>query len=105
MKCKTEITVNSPGARNTKDIKKVVPLKYLINIRRTLEMSLTNCEVYLILTSYEDYIISSAKGAKKLKITDKKRYVLVVTVSTQDNAKLWEQLKSDFQRIINCHKY
>ena len=55
---------------------------------RTLEMSLINCEINLILTWSEDCVISSATGATKFKITDTKLYVLIVTLSTQDNAKL-----------------
>ena len=38
-------------------------------------------------------------------ITDAKHYVPVVTLSTQDNAKLYEQLKSGFNRTINWNKY
>ena len=34
-----------------------------------------------------------------------KFYVPVVTLSTQDNAKLLEQLKSGFKRAINWNKY
>ena len=38
-------------------------------------------------------------------ITETKLYVSVVTLSTQDNAKLLQQLKSGFRRIINWNKY
>ena len=38
-------------------------------------------------------------------ITDTKLYVPVVTSSTQDNAKLLEQLKSGFKKTINWNKY
>ena len=38
-------------------------------------------------------------------ITDTKLYVPVVTLSTQENAKLLEQLKSGFKRTINWNKY
>ena len=38
-------------------------------------------------------------------ITDIKLYFSVVTLSTQDNVKLPEQLKSDFKRTINWNKY
>ena len=38
-------------------------------------------------------------------ITDTKLYVLVITLSTQDNAKLLEQLTSSFKRTINWNKY
>ena len=64
-------------------------------------MSLINCEINLILTWTEDCVISSATGATKLKITDTKLYVPVVTLPTQDNAKLLQQLKSGFKRTIN----
>ena len=38
-------------------------------------------------------------------ITDRKRYVPVVTLSTQNNAKLLEKLKFGFKRTINCNRY
>ena len=38
-------------------------------------------------------------------ITETKLYVPVVTLSTQYNAKLLEQLKSGFKRTINWNKY
>ena len=38
-------------------------------------------------------------------ITDTKLYLPVVTLSTQDNGKLLEQLKSGFKRTINWSKY
>ena len=79
----------------------MVPLKYLSNFWRTLEMPLINCEVELILTWYKDCAISSATGETKFKITETKLYVPVVTLSTQDNAKLLQQLKSGFKRTIN----
>ena len=38
-------------------------------------------------------------------ITETKRYVPVVTLSTPDNAKLLQELKSGFKVIINWNKY
>ena len=38
-------------------------------------------------------------------ITDTKLYVPVVTLSAQDNVKLFKQLESGFQRTINWNKY
>ena len=38
-------------------------------------------------------------------VTETKLYVPVVTLPTQDNAKLLTQLKSDFKRTINLNKY
>ena len=39
------------------------------------------------------------------KITDTKLYVLVVTLSKENNIKLVEQLKSGFKRTIKWNKY
>ena len=41
---KVKITENTPAGGNTKDVKIILPLKYLSNFWRTLEMLLINCE-------------------------------------------------------------
>ena len=48
-KFKVKIT-GQTGDDGTKDLEIMVPLKYLSNFWRTLEMPLINCEVNLILT-------------------------------------------------------
>ena len=63
-------------------------------------MYLINCEIDLILNWSTDCVISSANGKTKFAITDTKIYVPIVTLSTQDNAKLLEQLRSGFKRTI-----
>ena len=71
-------------------------------------MPLINCEVNLILTWSANCVIISTNVANQnatFAITDTKLYVPVVTLSTQDNAKLLQQLKSDFKRVINWNKY
>ena len=71
-------------------------------------MSLINCEIKLILTwSNRCFIIENPIVGQKptFTITDTKLYVPVVPLSTQDNAKLLEQLKSGFKRTINWNKY
>ena len=82
-----------------------MPLTYLSNFWRTLEISLIKCETNLILTWPEDCVIPSVAGETKFKTTDKKLYVPVVILLTQGNAKLLEQLKSGFKRSINYKKY
>ena len=72
---------------------------------KCLQKPSINCEVSLILAWSPTCVISSANGETKFKITETKLYVLVVTLSTQDNAKLLQQLKSDFKRTINWNKY
>ena len=83
----------------------MVPLKYLSNFWRTLEMSLSNCEVNLILTWLSTCVITASRGAGTFAITDIKLFVPVVTLSTQENTKLLQQLKSGFKRVINWTKY
>ena len=68
-------------------------------------MPLINCEVNLILTWSKDCVITNSTGAGKFEITETKLYVPVVTLSTQDNAKLLQQLKPRFNRTMNWNKY
>ena len=98
-------TGKTPDDGNTKDVGIIVPLKYLSNFWRTLKMPLINCEVNLILTWSRDCIITNSTGTRKFAITETKLYVPVVTLSTQDNAKLLQQLKSGFNRTINWNKH
>ena len=104
-KSKIKITGKSPAGSNTKDVETLVPLKYLRNFWRTLEMSLINREVELVLTWSKNCVISSATGETKFAITETKLYVPVIALSTQDNVKLFQQLKSNFKRKINWKKY
>ena len=83
----------------------MVPLKYLSNFWRTLEMPLVNCEVNLILTWPSTCVITNSTGAGRFAITDTKRYVPVVILSTQDNVKLLQQLKSGFKTVVNWNKF
>ena len=88
-----------------KDVEIMVPLKYLSNFWRTLEMPLINCEVNLILTWSSTCVITNSNGIGTFAITDTKLYVPVVTLSTQENTKLLQQLISGFKRVINWNKY
>ena len=68
-------------------------------------MPLIDCEVNLILTWSTDCVITSSNGAGKFAITKTKLYVPVKTLSTKNNAKLLQQLKSGFKRTNNWNKY
>ena len=84
-----------------------MPLKYLSDFRKTLEMPLIKFEINLILTWSANCVISNAAANQEttFAITDTKVYVPVVTLSAQDNAKLLQQLKSGFKRKINWNKF
>ena len=102
---KIKITGKTPNDDNEKDVEIMVPLKYLSNFWRTLEMALINCEVNLILTWSSICLITNSTGGGTFEITNTKLYVPVVTLSIQENAKLLQQLKSGFKRVINWNKY
>ena len=68
-------------------------------------MPLINCEVNLILTWSKDCVITNSTGEGKFAITETKLYVPVVTLSTKDNEKLLQQLKSGFKKTISWNKY
>ena len=104
-KSKKKITGKTPNDGNEKDAEIMVPLKYLSNFWRTLEMPLINCEVNFILTWSSTCVTTESNGAGTFAITDTKRYVPVVTLSTQENTKFLQQLKSGFKRVINWNKY
>ena len=86
----------------------MVPLKYLSNFRRTVEMPLINWDVELILTWSRNCVIISTGIAYQnptFTISETTLHVPVVTLLTQDNAKLLPQLKSDLKRTISSNKY
>ena len=64
-----------------------VPLKYLSDFSRTLEIPLILCDNLIIKWSPTS-VITNSNGAGSFTITDAKLYVPVVTLSTQNNAKL-----------------
>ena len=104
---KAKIT-GQTGDDGTKNVEIMVPLKYLSNFWRTLEMPLINCEVNLILTWSSTCVLIATNIPNQnatFAITDTKLYVPVVTLSTQENTKFLQQLKSGFKRVINWNKY
>ena len=93
------------GANN---VEIMVPLQYLSNFSRILEMPLINCDINIILTLPENSVIIFTDVANQnatFAISDTKLYVPVVTLSTQNNSKLLQQMKSGFKRVISWNKY
>ena len=101
-----------------KRIELAIPLKYLRNFWRALNIPLISCEVSLELKWNKNCVITSIQreinldrgntetstGAT-LSITDCKLYVPVVTLSKDDEIKLLTNLKSGFKREIIWNKY
>ena len=74
-KSKIEITGEAPKNDNEKDVEIMVPLKYVSNFWKTLQTSLINCEIDLILTWSSTCIITNSTGAGTFAITDTRLYV------------------------------
>ena len=83
-----------------RSVKVVVPLKYLSNFFRSLEMPLINCKIKLNLTWKKECVLSTDAGNAVFIINDTKMYVPVVTLSKEDNKDFIEQQNKGFQRSI-----
>ena len=87
------------------NIKVVVPLKYLSNFFRSLEMPLINCKIKLNLTWKKECVLSTANDEAVFIINDTKMYVPLVTLSKEDNKYFIEQQNKGFQRSIYWNEY
>ena len=94
------------------NVKIVVPLKHLSKFQKTLDIPLINCEISLVLTWSENCVLTSKStrtgnyendpvvsriddpADATFKITDTKLNAPVVTLSTEDDIKILEQLNS-----------
>ena len=105
---KSKITGQTNDDGEINGVKIMVPLKYLSNFWRILEMPLINCEIERILTWSRNSVIISTDVANQIPtftITETTLHIPVVTLSTQDNTKLLPQLKNGFKRKITWNKY
>ena len=73
------------GAIAKLSVKIVVPLKYVSNFFRSLEILLINCKVKLNLTWKKECVLSNQAGDAVFIINDTKLYVPVITLSKEDN--------------------
>ena len=102
----------------TQEVELAIPLKYLGNFWRALNIPLISCEVSLELKWDKNCIITSseqrdiggdnrdyAPTGATLSITDCKLYVPVVSLSKVGEIKLLTNLKSGFKREIIWNKY
>ena len=131
-KCKNKITGNTynvdAGAQGydvnkngTQEVELTIPLKYLGNFWRALNIPLISCEVSLELKWNKNCVITSleqrqvdaeppvvrdnAPTGPTLSINDCKLYVPAVTLSKDDETKLLTNLKLGFKREIIWNKY
>ena len=107
---KTEIIGSLDAGEDEKDVTIAIPLKYLGNFWRSLDMPLINCGISLVLSWYKECVLVgrtdrgppaaaiNSPTSAKFEITDCKLYVPVVILSAENDNKLLEQLKSGFRR-------
>ena len=102
---KSNLIGNTDADGKKEGVKIDVPLKYLRNFWRSLEIPLISCKVEPLLRWYENCVLSNVAGDSAFKVTDAKRYVPVVTLSTEDNAKLSKLLTEGFKRSVYWNEY
>ena len=88
-----------------RNLKTVVPLKYLSNFFRSLEMPLINCKIKLNLTWKKECVLSNQAGNALFVINGSKLYFPVVTLLKEDNKDFIEQQNKGFQRSIYWNEY
>ena len=103
-KYKASIIGNVENKGTKYGVKIAVPLKYLSNFWRPLEMPLMNCKIEFSLKWIEKGLLTVANTAI-FKITDAKLYVPIVTLSAEDNATHSTLISKRFKRTVYWNKY
>ena len=106
-KYKVSLLGNPVVANNIakRSVKVVVPLIYLSNFFRSLEMPFVNCKIKLNLTWEKECVLSTGGGDAVFIINDTKLYAPFVTLSKEDNKDFIEQKNKKFQRSIYWNEY
>ena len=100
----TDVAGAAADARRL-NVKVVVPLKYLSNFFRSLEMPLVNCKIKLNLTWKKECVLSTGAGEPVFIINDTKLYVPIVALSKEDNKDFIKQQNKGFKRSIYWNQY
>ena len=98
-------TIADDAGRKIDNAKFVVPLKYLSNFFRALEMPLINCNVHLELNWKKGCLLANTGNDVKFHITDTKLYVPVITLLAKDNINFTNQQNESFKRSVYWNKY
>ena len=119
-----KIPVGGANVRTVENLEIAIPLKHLGNFWRNLNILLINCEISLNLGWNKTCLLvnknkrdapnlqpnppineTDCPSDAKFEITDCKLCVPVVTLSTENENKLFEMLKSGFKRTVKWNKY
>ena len=125
---KTKIIGSTHNNSSRLDAEVAVPLKYLSNFWKSLDLTLINCELELDLPWSKDCVIfeksriaavagnpgdnlpvlaaeTTLRNEATFQINNAKLYVPIVTLSINDNIKFLENVKQGFERTISWNKY
>ena len=102
-----ERDANRPPVR-TLNVEVTIPLKYLSNFWRSLDLPLINCEIEIDLSWRKGCVLIEQNNNitdANFVITYTKLYVPIVTLYINDNIKFLENIKQRFKRTISWNKY
>ena len=88
-----------------KNIKIVVPLKYVSNFFRSLELSLIKTKLYMEVNWTKYSVLSSINLNSIFQITKGELYILVLTLNTENHNKLSGLLSKGFERTLIWNEY
>ena len=88
-----------------KNVKIVVPLKYVTNFFRNLELPLINTKLYMELNSTKYSVLRKQNQNSIFQITKRELYIPIVTLNTENNNKLSELLSKRFERSVAWNEY
>ena len=88
-----------------KNVKTVVPLKYISNFFRNLELPLINTKLYMKLNWRKYSVLCNQNRNSIFQITKSDLYIPIVTLNTEKNNKLSELLSKGFERTVVWNEY
>ena len=88
-----------------KNIKIVVPLKYISNFFRNLELPLINTKLYMELNWTKYSVLCNQNQNSIFQITKCELYIPIVTLNTENNNKLSESSSKGFERTVVWNEY
>ena len=88
-----------------KNIKVAVPLKYISNFFRNLELPLINTKLYMELNRTKYLVLCNQNQNSIFQITKCELYIPIVTLNTENNNKLSELLSKGFEKNVVWNEY
>ena len=104
-KYKSAVFENQAADGVLKNSNIIVPLRYLSNFCRSLEMPLFNCKIHLELNWSKSCAMPDIAAETPFKMTNTKLYVPIATFSTKDDISLTKQLNEIFKRPVYWNEY